>query len=908
MAKLYITSPINNDTLYRPVTTVDTNTTNPTAADSIDNHHGNQVIITDKCDNEVLIDDEVIIADKTDNKMVEGYSVDRESSIEYVKTVSQITHETSSACGQTKDMIQITDAEIKNLSIENESKSSDQLLSEDLPNQTLSEKSDLSDNMSAEKVVNIAAGFPTVLDSRSESDALTAAAEKVNEVLLSENSPANPTQPKSVFSDCVSEIVVIPDESPTNHEPRSGAHNLATQPNIISSSFRIPTIQSSANISLATLQKPDTIISLADVKPVISSHPATTSNITPPMTSLQQSFIQKLIPSLINLNKPSPSPVSSVSSPPIPALIPASQTRASGVAPSGVGTSSRSNGVITIDDDDDLVVTQVIKPATGPAPAAPPPAAAVPSARNDSLLQLVSKIKSMVEPTAASQPKLKQLQQTLASLIKNQGLSRNMAASPQHQQATSTATTSQRVNYQQLHQQQQSSTQRAAGFNQDVLQNVSTPQRQGGQPQQIPQRQLQALLQQAIANRTQAQQQAVQQHTTHPKPHSSHQQLQQQHHQQQQQQQQHHQQQQQHQQQQRVNVSSSGLAGSSNNVVQQLLQAVMSKQQQQQVLKQQFLPPPKQRPSASHHNHTTQPQNQNQHLMLIENALKGSNPNLAANLKTLQDQLKAKSSNPSDIKNELTAIISNVLRLRNSQQQMEGSSPKPLKSPSLRRQIQTAAHRPKLNTTSLYNVNKPGPSHIQQLRKPVRVPTIDLLQNLPVVHHSKEKVQFLSVVGLITRQEHQRLILSHANRKRRIEEARNILQLEKVSFERKRKRPRKDDMDNDGDTHEDYYNTHDNYCSKCRMAGELLMCDKCPRVYHLFCLDPPLKQVPDGEWFCSKCKEEKDAEESMDVNVIDVMEDPAVDQESREQIEELHRKLIEAKRVRLDLENTTDIT
>ena len=32
------------------------------------------------------------------------------------------------------------------------------------------------------------------------------------------------------------------------------------------------------------------------------------------------------------------------------------------------------------------------------------------------------------------------------------------------------------------------------------------------------------------------------------------------------------------------------------------------------------------------------------------------------------------------------------------------------------------------------------------------------------------------------------------------------------------------------------------------------MCDKCPRVYHLFCLDPPLKQVPDGEWFCSKCK------------------------------------------------------
>ena len=56
----------------------------------------------------------------------------------------------------------------------------------------------------------------------------------------------------------------------------------------------------------------------------------------------------------------------------------------------------------------------------------------------------------------------------------------------------------------------------------------------------------------------------------------------------------------------------------------------------------------------------------------------------------------------------------------------ENTSPKPLKSPSLRRQIQTA-HRPKLNTSPYHN--KPGPSHnIQQLRKPVWAPTIDFLQ------------------------------------------------------------------------------------------------------------------------------------------------------------------------------------
>ena len=60
---------------------------------------------------------------------------------------------------------------------------------------------------------------------------------------------------------------------------------------------------------------------------------------------------------------------------------------------------------------------QVIKPA-GATPAPAPAPAPAGSTRNDSLLQLVSKIKSMVEPNAASQPKLKQLQQTLASLIK----------------------------------------------------------------------------------------------------------------------------------------------------------------------------------------------------------------------------------------------------------------------------------------------------------------------------------------------------------------------------------------------------------------------------------------------------------------------------------------------------------
>ncbi|XP_067902045.1 PHD finger protein 21Aa isoform X2 [Heterodontus francisci] len=53
----------------------------------------------------------------------------------------------------------------------------------------------------------------------------------------------------------------------------------------------------------------------------------------------------------------------------------------------------------------------------------------------------------------------------------------------------------------------------------------------------------------------------------------------------------------------------------------------------------------------------------------------------------------------------------------------------------------------------------------------------------------------------------------------------------------------------DGDIHEDF-------CSVCRRSGQLLMCDTCSRVYHLECLDPPLKAIPKGMWICPKCQEQ----------------------------------------------------
>lgn len=46
-------------------------------------------------------------------------------------------------------------------------------------------------------------------------------------------------------------------------------------------------------------------------------------------------------------------------------------------------------------------------------------------------------------------------------------------------------------------------------------------------------------------------------------------------------------------------------------------------------------------------------------------------------------------------------------------------------------------------------------------------------------------------------------------------------------------------------------------CRKCCKKGGdeyLLLCDGCDNGFHTYCLDPPLLEIPEGNWFCSKCK------------------------------------------------------
>lgn len=44
-------------------------------------------------------------------------------------------------------------------------------------------------------------------------------------------------------------------------------------------------------------------------------------------------------------------------------------------------------------------------------------------------------------------------------------------------------------------------------------------------------------------------------------------------------------------------------------------------------------------------------------------------------------------------------------------------------------------------------------------------------------------------------------------------------------------------------------------CSSGKQPAKLLLCDKCDKGFHLFCLRPILVSVPKGSWFCPSCSQ-----------------------------------------------------
>ncbi|XP_074103378.1 chromodomain-helicase-DNA-binding protein Mi-2 homolog isoform X3 [Cotesia typhae] len=49
---------------------------------------------------------------------------------------------------------------------------------------------------------------------------------------------------------------------------------------------------------------------------------------------------------------------------------------------------------------------------------------------------------------------------------------------------------------------------------------------------------------------------------------------------------------------------------------------------------------------------------------------------------------------------------------------------------------------------------------------------------------------------------------------------------------------------------------HQDYCEVCQQGGEIILCDTCPRAYHLVCLEPELEETPEGKWSCPHCEGE----------------------------------------------------
>ncbi|XP_041946627.1 chromodomain-helicase-DNA-binding protein 5 isoform X2 [Alosa sapidissima] len=67
------------------------------------------------------------------------------------------------------------------------------------------------------------------------------------------------------------------------------------------------------------------------------------------------------------------------------------------------------------------------------------------------------------------------------------------------------------------------------------------------------------------------------------------------------------------------------------------------------------------------------------------------------------------------------------------------------------------------------------------------------------------------------------------------------------------RRGRKKRKREDGDGYE---TDHQDYCEVCQQGGEIILCDTCPRAYHLVCLEPELEKAPEGKWSCPHCEKE----------------------------------------------------
>lgn len=73
-------------------------------------------------------------------------------------------------------------------------------------------------------------------------------------------------------------------------------------------------------------------------------------------------------------------------------------------------------------------------------------------------------------------------------------------------------------------------------------------------------------------------------------------------------------------------------------------------------------------------------------------------------------------------------------------------------------------------------------------------------------------------------------------------------------------------------------------CDTCGIGGKLIACDSCEAHFHLTCLEPPLKEVPEGSWICDNCLTKTDDKPVVKEEVVNSMQSYSLDKPSTDEI------------------------
>lgn len=77
-------------------------------------------------------------------------------------------------------------------------------------------------------------------------------------------------------------------------------------------------------------------------------------------------------------------------------------------------------------------------------------------------------------------------------------------------------------------------------------------------------------------------------------------------------------------------------------------------------------------------------------------------------------------------------------------------------------------------------------------------------------------------------------------------------------------------------------------CRSKRDPEQTLLCDECNKACHMYCLKPKLKAIPEGDWFCPRCRPEdfkvkKDRKRKAKIFVVEEEEENELDDTMEDQ-------------------------